>query len=67
MLKEQIKTFFINLGTSHHRFMAHYLERRGWCCFYLKEENRICHTECWLRLYEEGRKVELARKTSSGA
>lgn len=43
-----------NLLSVHHRWMAGFLRRRGWVCFYLEEPARICSSACWLRLYEDG-------------
>ena len=45
-----------NLLTMHHRWMQRYLERRGWVVFYLDHEARDCRNDCWLRLYEAGRR-----------
>jgi len=46
-----------NLRTWHHKLMARYLERHGWCVFYLEEPARTCNESwCWLRLYEQERK-----------
>jgi hypothetical protein len=50
-----------NLITTHHRWMATFLRRRGWVVFYLDERVRFCVRRdppemdgCWLRLYQEG-------------
>ena len=46
----------------HERIMARFLERRGWCVFYLEEYARHCHIPgtCWLDLYEQERKRKAA-------
>jgi len=49
-----------NLRTTPNRWMAAWLRRRGWVCFYLDEQARSCRGEwCWLALYqaEEERKI----------
>ena len=46
-----------NASSAHHRFMARYLRRRGWVCFYLEPQARQCShgpSGCWLELYEAG-------------
>lgn len=42
----------------HERIIARFLEKRGWCVFYLEEYARHCSKQgtCWLELYEQGRK-----------
>lgn len=46
-----------NVVTTPNRWMAYWLRRQGWVCFYLDERARTCApTEpmgCWLRLYQE--------------
>lgn len=50
-----------NLLTFHQRLMARFLERRGWCVFYLEPQARKCVIpgkaigNCWLHLYEAER------------
>lgn len=50
-----------NVKTAPNRWMAYWLRRQGWICFYLDEQARACGPEhptgCWLALYEasEGR------------
>lgn len=61
-LKHPLSTYLFvkmqNLRSFHHRILARYLERRGWCVFYLEERARHCPSQgtCWLELYESGRK-----------
>jgi hypothetical protein len=51
-----------NIKTTHHRWMASWLKRQGWVCFYLEPQFRHCpavdHNRrdftCWLALYEQG-------------
>lgn len=46
-----------NVKTTPNRWMAYWLRRQGWVCFYLDQEARHCGTgpgSCWLALYEEG-------------
>ena len=38
------------------RLLMRYLRWRGWVVFWLDEPARFCNGECWLRLYESGRK-----------
>jgi len=47
-----------NIRHFHERIMARFLERRGWCVFYLEERARNCPDQgsYWLSLYEQGRK-----------
>ncbi len=42
-----------NVITTPNRWMAYWLRRHGWVCFYLDPHARVCNHECWLRLYEE--------------
>ena len=53
-----------NIVTTPHRWMAYYLRRRGWVCFYLEPRARTCpgavHRDCWLALYEESEARDLA-------
>ena len=53
--------------TTPNRWMAYYLRRRGWVCFYLDERARFCPSNahkldwqgryishgCWLALYQD--------------
>lgn len=54
-----------NVTTTPNRWMAYWLRRQGWVCFYLDEQARQCaddshkHGGCWLALYQEG---EAARR-----
>lgn len=46
-----------NVVTAPNRWMASWLRRHGWVCFYLEERARHCgkaHEGCWLALYQEG-------------
>jgi hypothetical protein len=48
-----------NLKTLPQRLMAKFLKKRGWVCFYLKEEQRDCNSKiqpdfCWLKCYVDG-------------
>jgi hypothetical protein len=43
-----------NVRTAPHRWMAAWLRRRGWVCFYLDEQARVCRDLCWLQLYQAG-------------
>ena len=50
-----------NVITTPNRWMAYWLRRRGWVCFYLDERARQCVAaegrpsfDCWLKLYLEG-------------
>jgi hypothetical protein len=51
-----------NIKTAPNRWMAYWLRRQGWVCFYLEERARHCGTHkghfgssvCWLALYQEG-------------
>lgn len=46
-----------NVITTHHRWMANFLRKRGWVVFYLDEQCRQCNGGvCWLSLYEQGEK-----------
>ena len=54
-----------NVVTTPNRWMAYWLRRRGWVCFYLDEQARHCYVDeqtrhgsatCWLALYQEGEK-----------
>jgi hypothetical protein len=40
-----------NLITAPNRWMAAWLRRQGWVCFYLDPEARVCRELCWLELY----------------
>ncbi len=40
--------------------MARYLRKRGWVAFYLEPMFRECNEMCWLHLYEEEMRKELA-------
>ncbi len=49
-----------NIMTMPNRWMARYLRRRGWVCFYLDEQARTCPAatgrppfDCWLALYQQ--------------
>lgn len=42
----------------HERLMARFLERRGWCVFYLEEHSRECRSLCWLELYKDNKGVK---------
>lgn len=53
-----------NFVSTPNRWMAYWLRRRGWVCFYLDERARNCgqqNTDCWLRLYQEGEKRAVRR------
>lgn len=41
-----------NVRTAPNRWMARYLERRGWVVFCLDEDKRSCDHGCWMQLYE---------------
>ncbi len=52
-----------NVITAPNRWMAYWLRRQGWVCFYLDKRARICGDHpgkdgqmsgCWLALYEQG-------------
>lgn len=43
-----------NIHTAPNRWMASWLRRRGWVCFYLEPAHRECRGLCWLQLYQEG-------------
>lgn len=47
-----------NAAHFHERLIARFLERRGWCVFYLEEYARNCPSQgiCWVELYESERK-----------
>lgn len=53
-----------NVFTTHQRWMARFLSRRGWVCFYLETSNRHCNLGhrtrdgCWLDLYQQGETYE---------
>ncbi len=56
-----------NIITTPNRWMARYLRRRGWVCFYLDECARSCpaaknrnQMDCWLALYQEGERRPVA-------
>ena len=50
---ENIKTFFRNATSFHHRIMMRYLQKRGWVVFYLEKQHRKCNDGCcWLKLYK---------------
>ena len=40
-----------NLSSIHHRVMARFLRKRGWIVFYLDDQFRECHDDCWLQVY----------------
>jgi hypothetical protein len=43
-----------NVRTAPNRWVAAWLRRRGWVCFYLDEAARHCGPGgCWLQLYRE--------------
>lgn len=48
-----------NIVTAPNRWMAYWLRRRGWVCFYLDEQARRCGPQsmdeggCWLALYQQ--------------
>lgn len=46
-----------NMRHAHERLAARWLEKRGWCVFYLEECARCCSNQgtCWLGLYESVR------------
>lgn len=50
-----------NVITTPNRWMAYWLRRRGWVCFYLDKPARHCGPGpggCWLQLYEESERRE---------
>lgn len=52
-----------NLVTTPNRWMASWLRRRGWVCFYLDEPARRCGPGgCWLQLYEQSRPADGRRR-----
>lgn len=52
-MNERIKVFFRNLPSTPQRWMAKYLRKRGWVCFYLEKQYRKCDPQCcWLELSE---------------
>jgi len=58
-----------NIITTPQRWMAYYLQRRGWVCFYLEACCRTCggatlDTNCWLRLYQESEAAAHTTKES---
>jgi len=43
-----------NVWSTPNRWMAYWLRRRGWVCFYLDEPARHCGGgSCWMALYVE--------------
>ena len=49
-----------NILSSPNRWMAYWLRRQGWVCFYLEPQCRFCPSaqnkpvvDCWLALYEQ--------------
>lgn len=53
----QVTIIWGNVVSAPNRWMAYWLRRRGWVCFYLDERCRQCGTPadgCWLALYQEG-------------
>jgi len=47
------RVIWANVRTAPHRWMAAWLRRRGWVCFYLEDAARTCHSGvCWLALYQ---------------
>jgi hypothetical protein len=57
-LAEWLFVMLQNTRHIHERWMARFLERRGWVVFYLEEYARNCPSQgaCWLELYQSGRK-----------
>lgn len=45
-----------NVITAPNRWMATWLRRRGWVCFYLDDQARSCRSLCWLDLYQADEK-----------
>ena len=46
-----------NAITAPNRWMAYWLRRRGWVCFYLDEQARNCGNPeqgCWMAIYQQG-------------
>jgi hypothetical protein len=54
-----------NVVTTPNRWMAAWLRRRGWVCFYLDEPARHCGPGgCWLQLYQASlRRVDREQPT----
>lgn len=51
---ENLKVWLRNARNAHHRWMARFLEKRGWVVFYLEDEFRTCSNDlCWLKLYQQ--------------
>ena len=63
-LSAYLLTVARNLRSSPQRVVARWLERRGWCVFYLEDQARTCNGQgvCWLSLYEQGRKQTKTRE-----
>jgi len=52
---EYLQTWLHNFSGIPARWMARYLEKRGWVVFYLDEHARSCGNNgdgCWLALYQ---------------
>lgn len=53
-----------NFVTIPHRWMAYWLRRRGWVCFYLDQSSRECRAVCWLKLYQESESAVTAKAST---
>jgi len=47
-----------NVVTTPNRWMAYWLRRRGWVCFYLDEPARECRAVCWMQEYQRSERKE---------
>lgn len=51
---QNLKVWLRNTRNTHHKWMARFLEKRGWVVFYLEDEHRKCSNDlCWLKLYQQ--------------
>ncbi len=67
--EDDMKIIWNNVWTTPNRWMASYLRRRGWVCFYLEEPSRHCGltaptqaADCWLHLYQESLRADARAK-----
>jgi hypothetical protein len=51
-----------NFKNLFHRSMANYLRKRGWVVFYLEEQARECHDDCWLKIYLATEKLKVIKQ-----
>jgi hypothetical protein len=60
---KRLKLSLQNMKAFHHRIMANFLRKRGWVVFYLEEQLRCCHNDCWLQVYQNEEKYKNAKSS----